>query len=51
MALTRLKEGGNSYSAEMDAHERASRDEVMALQKQRLSGSLRLLALLLVLFR
>src|SRR6478609_10279835 len=41
MALTRLKEGGNAYSAEMDAHERASRDEIMALQTQRLAWSLK----------
>ncbi len=41
MALTRLKEGGSAYSAEMDAHERASRDEIMALQKQRLAWSLK----------
>ena len=41
MALTRLKEGASSYSAEMDAHERASRDEIMALQKQRLALSLK----------
>ena len=40
MALTRLKQGGNAYSAEMDAHERASRDEIMALQAQRLTWSL-----------
>ncbi|WP_027571233.1 phenylacetate--CoA ligase PaaK [Bradyrhizobium sp. WSM1743] len=41
MALTRRKEGGSIYSAEMDAHERASRDEIMALQKQRLAWSLK----------
>ncbi|OKO88630.1 phenylacetate--CoA ligase [Bradyrhizobium sp. NAS80.1] len=41
MALTRLKEGGNAYSPEMDAHERASRDEIMALQTQRLAWSLK----------
>ncbi|QOZ11022.1 phenylacetate--CoA ligase [Bradyrhizobium sp. CCBAU 51765] len=41
MALTRLKEGASSYSAEMDARERASRDEIMALQKQRLAWSLK----------
>src|ERR671926_647050 len=41
MALTRLKEGGNTYSAEMDAQERASRDQIMALQKQRLAWSLK----------
>ncbi|PDT90311.1 phenylacetate--CoA ligase [Bradyrhizobium sp. Y36] len=40
MALTRLKESG-SYSAEMDAQERASRDEIMTLQKQRLAWSLK----------
>jgi phenylacetate-CoA ligase len=41
MAVTKLKEGGNAYSAEMDAHERASRDEIMSLQKQRLAWSLK----------
>src|SRR3569623_3483424 len=41
MALTRRREGGNAYSAEMDAQERASRDEIMALQKQRLAWSLK----------
>src|SRR6188768_622476 len=41
MALTRLKEGGNTYKAELDAHERASRDEIMALQTQRLAWSLK----------
>ncbi|MGY4291076.1 phenylacetate-CoA ligase [Bradyrhizobium sp. LM2.7] len=41
MALIRLKEGGNTYRAEMDAHERASRDEVVALQTQRLAWSLK----------
>src|SRR4051794_36800322 len=41
MALTRLKEGGNTYRAEMDAHERASRDEIQALQTQRLASSLK----------
>ncbi|QPF89734.1 phenylacetate--CoA ligase PaaK [Bradyrhizobium commune] len=41
MALTRLKEGGNTYSPEMDAHERASRDEIKALQTQRLAWSLK----------
>src|SRR3954452_19710614 len=39
MALTRLKEGGNTYRAEMDAHERASRDEIKALQTERLAWS------------
>lgn len=41
MNLTRLKQGGSAYSPEMDAHERASRDEIMALQKQRLAWSLK----------
>src|SRR5215831_1720423 len=41
MALTKLKAGGGTYSAEMDAHERASRDEIMSLQKQRLAWSLK----------
>ena len=41
MALTKLKAGGSTYSAEMDAHERASRDEIMSLQTQRLAWSLK----------
>jgi phenylacetate-CoA ligase len=41
MASTKLKEGGHTYRAEMDAHERASRDEIMALQTQRLAWSLK----------
>ena len=41
MALTKRKEGGSTYSPEMDAHERASRDEIMALQKRRLAWSLK----------
>ena len=41
MALTRLKEGGHTYKAELDAQERASRDEIMALQTQRLAWSLK----------
>jgi len=41
MALTKLKEGASTYSAEMDAQERASRDETMALQTQRLAWSLK----------
>jgi len=41
MAVTRLKDDASAYSAEMDAHERASRDEIMALQKQRLAWSLK----------
>ena len=30
MALRKLGQGGSAYSAEMDARERASRDEIMA---------------------
>ena len=41
MALTRLKEGGHTYKAELDAHERASREEIMTLQTQRLAWSLK----------
>lgn len=41
MASTKLKEGGRVYRAELDAHERASRDEIMTLQKQRLAWSLK----------
>lgn len=41
MALTKLKEGGSTYRAEMDAHERASPDEIKALQTQRLAWSLK----------
>lgn len=41
MASTKLKEGGHAYRAELDAHERASRDEIMALQTQRLAWSLK----------
>jgi phenylacetate-CoA ligase len=41
MASTKLKDGGHTYKAEMDAHERASRDEIMALQTQRLAWSLK----------
>ncbi|MDN3277866.1 phenylacetate--CoA ligase [Frankia sp. RB7] len=41
MASTKLKDGGNVYRAELDAQERASRDEIMALQKQRLACSLK----------
>jgi phenylacetate-CoA ligase len=40
MAPTKLKAGGSTYSAETDAHERASRDEIMALQTRRLAWSL-----------
>src|SRR6476646_4357258 len=41
MALRKLREGGGAYSAELDAQERASRDEIMVLQKQRLAWSLK----------
>lgn len=41
MASTKLKEGGHVYRAELDKHERASRDEITALQKQRLAWSLK----------
>src|SRR3954465_1352955 len=41
MASTKLKDGRQPYKAVMDAHERASRDEIMALQKQRLAWSLK----------
>src|SRR6059058_2004836 len=41
MVLTKLKQGGTAYRAEMDAHERASRDEIMALQTERLAWSLK----------
>lgn len=41
MASTKPREGGNVYRAEMDAQERASRDEIMALQTQRLAWSLK----------
>ncbi|MGY4496670.1 phenylacetate-coenzyme A ligase PaaK-like adenylate-forming protein [Bradyrhizobium sp. GM24.11] len=41
MASTKLKEGGHAYRAELDAQERAPRDEIMALQKQRLAWSLK----------
>ena len=40
MASTDLKLKGSSYSAEMDDIERASRDEIMALQTKRLAWSL-----------
>src|ERR1700744_478805 len=40
MASTDLKSRGSSYSAEMDDIERASRDEIMALQIKRLAWSL-----------
>jgi phenylacetate-CoA ligase len=40
MAVTKLKTGGSGYSAELDEGERASRDEMMALQTTRLAWSL-----------
>jgi phenylacetate-CoA ligase len=40
MASTNLKSGGTGYSPEMDDAERASRDEIMALQLKRLAWSL-----------
>lgn len=41
MASTKPREGGHIHRAEMDAQERASRDEIMALQTQRLAWSLK----------
>ena len=41
MAMAKLKSGGSGYSAELDEAERASRDEIMALQTKRLAWSLR----------
>src|SRR3954452_22076889 len=41
MASTKLKDGRQPYKAVMDAHERASRDEIRALQTQRLAWSLK----------
>src|SRR5580692_4769906 len=40
MASTTVKSRGSGYSAEMDDTERASRDEIMALQTKRLAWSL-----------
>src|SRR5258708_6268966 len=40
MASTNFKSRGSGYSAEMDDAERASRDEIMALQSKRLAWSL-----------
>src|SRR5260370_8403056 len=40
MAMTKLKSSGSSYRAAMDDAERASRDEIMALQTKRLAWSL-----------
>ena len=41
MAIPKLKSGGSGYSAEMDDAERASRDEILALQTKRLAWSLK----------
>src|SRR5438309_2098259 len=41
MAMPKLKSRGGGYSAELDEAERASRDEIMALQTGRLAWSLR----------
>src|SRR5689334_9788920 len=41
MAMARLKSSGSGYSAELDGAERASRDEIMALQTKRLAWSLK----------
>src|SRR5438445_5097005 len=41
MAMARLKSSGGGYSTELDEAERASRDEIMALQLQRLAWSLK----------
>src|SRR5438067_9443460 len=41
MAMARLKSSGGGYSTELDEAERASRDEIMALQTKRLGWSLR----------
>ena len=41
MAQTNLKTGGSAYAPELDDAERASRDEIMALQTGRLAWSLR----------
>src|SRR5512138_1748776 len=40
MAMAKLKSSGSDYSAELDGAERASRDEIMALQTRRLAWSL-----------
>src|SRR5438445_12402361 len=40
MAWTKLRFSATGYRAEMDAAERASRDEIMALQTKRLAWSL-----------
>jgi phenylacetate-CoA ligase len=41
MAIAKFKSGGSGYGAEMDDVERASRDEIMALQTKRLAWSLK----------
>src|SRR5437868_9836890 len=41
MAMARLKSSGSGYSAELDEAERASRDEIVALQSKRLAWSLK----------
>ena len=41
MAMAKLKSSGSGYSAELDEAERASRDEIMALQTRRLAWSLK----------
>src|SRR6187401_1868937 len=40
MAMAKLKSSGSGYSAELDEAERASRDEILALQIRRLAWSL-----------
>ena len=40
MALTNLRSGSSGYSAEMDEAERASRDEIIALQTRRMAWTL-----------
>src|SRR5438445_8807131 len=40
MAMARLKSSGGGYSTELDEAERASRDEIMALQTKRLAWTL-----------
>src|SRR5438105_1380537 len=40
MVMTKLKSTGSGYRAELDDAERASRDEIMALQTKRLAWSL-----------
>src|SRR4029077_15236209 len=40
MAVTKVQSKAGGYSADMDGAERASRDEIMALQTRRLAWSL-----------